>query len=114
MGTSRNTHPAQVAKAGARGFFAGMLVVTLLGSPANAQSGENIVKGMPEEPATAVWMLAAPHVGKKICEVQAETPLRFIAHARHGPHQFARVEVLEGDCAGKEGYVPRSILEPKP
>jgi len=95
-------------------FFAGMLVVVLLGSPASAQSGETIVKVMPEEPATAVWVLAAPHIGKKICQVPTSTRIRFIAHARHGPHQFARVEVLEGECAGSEGYVPWSTLQPKP
>ncbi len=59
-------------------------------------------------------MLTAPHVGEKVCQVPASTKVRAIAGARHGPHHYAKIEVLEGDCSGEEGYVPWSTLEPKP
>jgi hypothetical protein len=59
-------------------------------------------------------MRSAPHTGKKMCEVPASTPIRFINRASHGPHHYARVEVLEGACAGTQGYVPWKTLEPEP
>lgn len=94
--------------------FAGLVAAVLLAPPTDARSSETVLTVKPLEPATTVWMLSAPHVGKKTCEVQASTPIRFITRARHGPHRYARVEVLEGDCAGEQGYVPWTSLEPKP
>jgi hypothetical protein len=41
-------------------------------------------------------MRSAPHTGKKMCEVPASTPIRFINRASHGPHHYARVEVNRG------------------
>lgn len=114
MRQRHNVFSVREAKCNVPPIIAGLVAMVLLGATANAQSSDAIVKVIPEETATAAWMLTAPHIGKKICEVPASTPIRFIAHARHGPHRFARVEVLEGDCAGRQGYVPWSTLEPKP
>jgi len=98
----------------AAGLVGTLIAILFFTAAASGQSSEALVKVIAKEPATAVWMLAAPHIGKRICQVQTSTLIRFIAHARHGPHQFARVEVLEGECAGKQGYVPWSVLQPKP
>jgi hypothetical protein len=94
--------------------LAGLSVAILLDSPMAAQSKEPAVILRPPEPAATVWMLSAPHTGKKTCEVPASTPIRFIGRANHGPHRYARVEVLEGDCAGEQGYVPWTTLDPEP
>ena len=68
----------------------------------------------PTDPTATVWVLSAPHTGMRLCRVPASTPVRFIARAKHGPHRYARIEVLGGECAGTEGYVPWTVLEPKP
>lgn len=73
-----------------------------------------IVTVEPLEPAASVWLLSAPHVGREICEVAAATRVRFVARASHGPHRYAQVDVLEGNCAGRQGYVPWSYLKPEP
>ena len=91
-----------------------LLAATLLGWASGVTAGDDIVTVQPQEPAKAVWLLSAPHIGDRICEVPASTPIRFIAPARHGSHRYARVEVLEGACAGEEGYVPASTLESGP
>jgi len=109
-----NVNCARGLRLKAAGIFGTLIAILFVTAAARAQSSEALVKVIAEEPAMAVWMLAAPHIGKKICQVQTSTRIRFIAHARHGPHQFARVEVLEGECAGKQGYVPWSTLQPKP
>jgi hypothetical protein len=95
-------------------LFAGLVAAALLGSPRDARSSEAVLTLRPGEPAATVRMLSAPHTGKRICEVPASTPIRFIKRASHGPHHYARVEVLEGDCAGKQGYIPWTTLEPEP
>ena len=95
-------------------LFVGLDAAVLLGSPTAARSSEAVLGLKPAEPAATVWMLSAPHTGKKICDVPTSTPIRFNARASHGPHHYARVEVLEGDCAGKQGYVPWITLEPEP
>jgi hypothetical protein len=95
-------------------LLVGLSLAILLGEPMAAQSNETVVVLRPLEPAATVRMLSAPHTGKKTCEIRASTPIRFIAPADHGPHRYARVEVLEGDCAGEQGYVPWTTLDPEP
>ena len=95
-------------------LFTGLVAAVLLGSPTGVQSGEAVLTLRPTEPAGTVWILSAPHIGKKMCEVPAATRIRFITRASHGPRHYARVEVLEGDCAGKQGYAPWATLEPEP
>ena len=95
-------------------LFAGLVAAVLLGSPTATRSSEAVLTLRPTEPGATVWMLSAPQTGKRMCEVPASTPIKFMARARHGPHHYARVEVLEGDCAGKQGYVPWTTLEPEP
>jgi len=114
MWGSHGTHRICALRKGAPVFLAGLVAVVLLGSPTNSRASETIVTLMPVEPATTVWMLAAPHIGKKMCEVPGSAKIRFIARANHGPHRYARIEVLEGDCAGKQGYVPWSTVDPEP
>lgn len=91
-----------------------LMALMSLGAPRAARSGEMIVTVEPLEPAASVWILSAPHIGKKTCEVPAATHVRFIARASHGPHRYPEVEVTEGGCAGQHGYVPWSYLEPEP
>lgn len=65
-------------------------------------------------PATSVTLLSAPHVGKQLCEATGLTPVRFVKRSNHGPHRYALVRVLSGDCAGVEGYVPWRSVRPEP
>ena len=99
----------------AKALALAMLVVSVVAvTPRAARSGETIVTLEPFEPLNSVWMLSAPHVGRRTCEVAAATRARFLARANHGPHPYAQVEVLEGACAGRRGYVPWSNIEPQP
>lgn len=59
-----------------------------------------------------VNLLTAPHTGSLICTLAHGTAVAFLNPANHGPHKFAKVDVLEGDCAGRQGYVPlQSLVE---
>ena len=90
------------------------IVVALVGLPADGWSNEQILSAKPSNPAATVRLLTAPHTGKKICDISDSTPLKFFKRANHGPHKFAKVEVLEGACIGKRGYVPLLSLDPQP
>jgi hypothetical protein len=90
------------------------IVAALVGLPADGWSNEQILGAKASNPAATVRLLTAPHTGKKICDISDSTPLKFFKRADHGPHKFAKVEVLEGACAGKQGYVPLSSLDPQP
>ena len=114
MRRSHDTHRLGAAIRRTPFLFAGLVAALLLGAPRDARSSETVLTLRPVAPAATVWMLSAPHIGKKTCEVPASTPIRFLTRASHGPHHYARVEVLEGDCAGKQGYVPWTTLEPEP
>lgn len=59
-------------------------------------------------------LLTAPHTGKIICDLADTTPVLFFTQANHGPHKYARVEVLEGGCVGKQGYLSWGSLDPEP
>ncbi|HKY95236.1 MAG TPA: hypothetical protein VJL84_08015 [Kiloniellales bacterium] len=89
-----------------------LLPALLLAAPQQAWSADTVVKA--SEPATSVSLLSAPHVGKTLCDVPGGTPVTFLARAPHGPHLYARIVVLEGGCAGQEGYVPWMTLDPEP
>jgi len=96
-------------------LVAALLVASVLvATPRAALSGETIVTLEPFEPLNSVWMLSAPHVGRRTCEIEGSTRARFIDRVNHGPHPYADIEVLEGACAGRRGYVPWSNIEPKP
>ena len=92
----------------------GIIVAVLIGSPTDARSAEQILGVKASDPAAAIQLLTAPHTGQKICDIQGSTPIKFFKRANHGPHKFAKVEVLEGVCAGKQGYVPWRSLDPEP
>jgi hypothetical protein len=113
----RRTHDTRRARGRYRSaplLFAGLFAAAVLGAPTIARPSDATVTLEPAAPAATVWMLSAPHTGRRLCEVTASTPVRFVARAKHGPHRYARVEVLEGECAGMEGYVPWATLEPEP
>jgi hypothetical protein len=93
---------------------AGLIAAAVLGPTRDTWSGDAVLTLRPVAPAATVWMLSAPHTGKRTCEVPASTPIRFIKRASHGPHRYARVEVLEGACAGQQGYIPWATIEPEP
>ena len=114
MWLSHGTYRMCALREGAPIFLAGLVAVILLGVPTNLRASETIANLMPVEQATTVWILAAPHIGRKLCQVPGSTKIRFIARANHGPHRYARIEVLEGDCAGTQGYVPWSTIDPEP
>jgi hypothetical protein len=90
------------------------IVAALVGLPADGWSNDQILSAKASNPAATVRLLTAPHTGKKICDISDATPLKFFKRADHGPHKFAKVEVLEGTCAGKQGYVPLLSLDPQP
>lgn len=92
----------------------GLGAATLIGLPDQLQATESEFTLQPAKPATAVWMLSAPHTGARLCEVSASTPVRFVKRASHGPHHYAQVDVLKGSCAGQQGYVPWTTLAPEP
>lgn len=83
----------------------------------DTQSGpppEQIVGVKASVPGGSARLLTAPHTGRKICDVADITPVLFLKRADHGPHKFARVEILEGDCAGEQGYLSWDSLNPTP
>ena len=63
-------------------------------------------------PEGTIRLLTAPHIGKTICEIPDRTGLELIRYARHGPHEFAEVRVLQGACEGKDGYIPAGSIDP--
>jgi hypothetical protein len=65
-------------------------------------------------PGTATSLLDAPHSGARICDLADATAVVFLQRADHGPHKFARIEVLDGDCSGQQGYVAWRTLDPEP
>ena len=92
----------------------GIIIAALIGSPADAWSKEQLLRVKASDPAASIKLLTAPHTGTTICDIQGSTPIRFFKRANHGPHKYARVEVLEGACAGEQGYVPWASLAPEP
>ncbi len=97
-------------KTGIRTLILALAVVPL----ASAAPAEETVKVKASSPEATVNLLTAPHTGKTICALGNATPLTFFQRANHGPHKFAKVEVLEGACAGKTGYISWFALDPKP
>lgn len=92
----------------------GIIAAALMGSPTETQSKEQILKVTALHPSTTISLLTAPHTGKKICDIASSTSVIFFDRANHGPHKFARVEILEGACAGQRGYVAWASLDPEP
>ena len=90
------------------------ILVALVGLPADGWSKEQILSAKASNPAATIGLLTAPHTGKKVCDISDSTALKFFKRANHGPHRYAKVEVLEGTCAGKRGYVPLLSLDPQP
>ena len=86
----------------------------MVGSPTDVLSKEQIFRVEASDPAAAIRLLTAPHAGRKICDIASSTPVKYFKRANHGPHRFAKVEVLEGDCAEKQGFVPWRSLDPEP
>jgi len=88
-------------------------LLTAIGSEA-ARSQEQIVLVKSSTPGQPIKLLSAPHTGKAICLIEDEMPVSFIKRANHGPHKYAKVLVQDGECAGEEGYVAWTTLDPKP
>lgn len=97
-----------------KAVLARLLVVSAIGLLPSGLQAEEEVKVKASSPEATVNLLTAAHTGKTICALENATPLTFIQRADHGPHKFAKVEVLEGDCAGKTGYISWFALDPKP
>ncbi len=91
-----------------------LTLAVLFAVPAKAIEQEQDVKLMASAPATTDRLLSAPHTGSTICDLPDRTLVRFLKRANHGPHKFAKVEVLAGDCVGNQGFVPWLSLDPKP
>jgi hypothetical protein len=81
---------------------------------ANVQATEQTVHIRSLNPGTITSLLNAPHSGDKICDLADATTVSFIQRADHGPHKFAKIEVLDGDCSGLQGYVAWRTLDPEP
>ncbi len=79
-----------------------------------AWSQEQVVLVKSSTPGQPVKLLTAPHTGEAICQIEDEMPVSFIKRANHGPHKYAKVQVQDGACAGEEGYVAWTTLDPKP
>ena len=94
--------------------LSGIIIAVLIGSPTDARSKEQILRVKASDPAAMIGLLTAPHTGSKICDIPGSTPIKFFKRSNHGPHKFAKVEVLDGACAGKRGYVPWLSLDPEP
>ncbi len=92
-----------------------LLALACLLSPAgDAHSEAETVRVKTSAPGGTAPLLSAPHTGKTLCEIADGTPVAFVRRADHGPHRFAEVQVKEGDCAGVEGYVSWTALDPRP
>ena len=91
-----------------------IILAVLVGLPSDGWSNEQILSAKASSPTATVKLLTAPHTGKKLCDISDSTPLKFFNRAAHGPHKYAKVEVLEGTCAGKQGFVPLISLDPQP
>lgn len=92
----------------------GVVAAALVALSADARATEQVVQVKPSDPGATVPLLTAPHTGKNICDLAASTQVTFIKRADHGPHKFASVQVLDGDCAGQDGYVGWHYLDPEP
>ncbi len=90
------------------------LVVGLTLGVCGSLAAEEAVQVKASSPDAKVKLLTAAHTGKTICELDDGTALTFIQRADHGPHKFAKVEVLEGACSGTTGYISWFALDPKP
>ena len=94
--------------------LSGIVIAILIGSPTDARSKEQILSVKASDPAATIRLLTAPYTGRKICDIAGSTPVIFFKRANHGPHKYAKVEVLEGPCAEIQGYVPWRSLDPEP
>ena len=110
----RRTHPEFGPKRGILFVLSGVIFAVLIGSSTDARSKEQILRVRASDPAAAIGLLTAPQTGRKICDIPTSTPIKFFERSNHGPHKFAKVEVLEGACAGEQGYVPWLSLDPEP
>jgi len=90
------------------------VLMALAGLAPDGRASEQRLSAKASDPGATVRLLTAPHTGRKICDIADSTPLKFFRRAKHGPHRYAEVEVLEGACAGQRGYVPLRSLEPQP
>ena len=95
-------------------LWSGLIAAALLALPADVRATEQVVVVKASDPASTVPLLTAPHTGANICDLADSTQVTFIKRADHGPHKFASVQVLDGDCAGREGYVGWHYLDPEP
>lgn len=90
------------------------VLASLAGLAPDGRASEQQLQAKASDPAATVRLLTAPHTGRTICNIADSTQLKFFRRAKHGPHRYAEVEVLQGDCAGERGYVPLRSLDPQP
>ena len=95
-------------------LLSGMIFAVLVASLTDVHAAEQILRVKTSDPAATTPLLSAPHTGKNICDIPDSTRVKFIRRSDHGPHKFASVQVLDGDCAGQDGYVGWSYLDPEP
>ena len=93
-------------------FLVAAALAAWIGQAGLLHASEQIVTVKTSSPEDTVAMQTAPHVGDTICELPRGAILKFLSSRSHGPHRFAKVEVLAGDCAGEQGYIPLSAIDP--
>lgn len=94
--------------------LARLSMVLALGLLPSSLQAEETLRVKASSAEATVNLLTAAHTGKTICALENATPLIFLQRADHGAHRFAKVEVLEGECAGITGYISWFALDPKP
>ena len=95
-------------------LLSGLILAALTALPPDVRATDEVVSVKASDPAATVPLLTAPHTGKNICDLVDSTQVTFIKRADHGPHKFASVKVLDGACAGQDGYVGWHYLDPEP
>ncbi|MDH3690588.1 MAG: hypothetical protein OEU36_14130 [Gammaproteobacteria bacterium] len=80
------------------------MLLLLTSGPGSAEEAQRYLAPPGDDGVTV--LLSAPHTGSPLCEAAPGTRVRFIQPVRHGPHKYGLVQVLEGICAGVEGFAP--------
>ncbi len=84
----------------AAAFF--VMLMSAYGTGASAaEEDRTIMEGVEGQ---GVDLLDKMH-GTAVCKMAHGTAVHLLTHLRHARHRFAKIEVIEGDCAGMVGVV---------